>query len=300
MMKKEVGGYFILLIVLTTLSIFFVLAQQYNNEKNSGVEDNSHLKSPLDFIKNFFYDFFAYFKKAPVTGSAVSSVTIVELPRVYVDTTMPTQTGQTITVNSGGNLQTAINNAQPGDTIILQAGATFNGKITLPAKSNPNNKWIVIRTSALGNLPPEGQRVKPSDAVNMPKIITTSSDFAIDSAQGASYYRFIGVEVTDDGAPSQYAPTFPDGSKGSYNYGLVELGRSGRDTQLSHLPHHIIFDRSYIHAQPKTSSRRGVVLNGAHQAVIDSYVSDFKEVGSDSQAIAGFNGIGPFKIVNNY
>jgi hypothetical protein len=35
-------------------------------------------------------------------------------------------------------------------------------------------------------------------------------------------------------------------------------------------------------------------------AVIDSYVSDFKEAGTDSQAVFGFNGFGPFKIVNNY
>src|SRR5205814_6471454 len=31
-----------------------------------------------------------------------------------------------------------------------------------------------------------------------------------------------------------------------------------------------------------------------------SYFSDFKEVGADSQAIAGWNGLGPFAIVNNY
>src|SRR5690606_12855610 len=135
------------------------------------------------------------------------------------------------------------------------AGSTYTGKFTLPAKSNPNNKWIVIRTSNLNALPAPGVRVSPSDASNMPKIITTNSDYAIDAAQGASYYRFVGVEVTDNGAPSQYAPTFPDGTRGSYNYGLIELGRGGRDTQLSHLPHHIIFDRSYVHAQPKTSSR---------------------------------------------
>jgi len=239
---------------------------------------------------------------APVTQvtSSSGSISLPTLPQVSVDTSMPTQTGQTITVNAGGNLQTAIDNAQPGDTIVLQAGATFTGKITLPLKSNPNNKWIVIKSSQESQLPPPGVRVQPGNSVNMPKIVTTNSDYTIQAAQSASYYRFIGVEVTDNGAPSQYAPTFPDGTKGSYNYGLIELGRAGRDTQLTHLPHHIIFDRSYIHAQPKTSSRRGVVFNGAHQAVIDSYVSDFKEVGADSQAIAGFNGSGPFKIVNNY
>src|ERR1044072_9009219 len=37
----------------------------------------------------------------------------------------------TITVNAGGDLQAAINAAQPGDTILLQAGAVFTGNYKL-------------------------------------------------------------------------------------------------------------------------------------------------------------------------
>jgi hypothetical protein len=47
-------------------------------------------------------------------------------------------------------------------------------------------------------------------------------------------------------------------------------------------------------------SRRGVLLNGASSAVIDSHVSEIHAAGYDSQAILGYNGPGPFKIVNNY
>jgi hypothetical protein len=43
-----------------------------------------------------------------------------------------------------------------------------------------------------------------------------------------------------------------------------------------------------------------VLLNSASSAVIDSHVSEAHVVGHDSQAILGFNGPGPFKIVNNY
>src|SRR5205823_10232863 len=71
-------------------------------------------------------------------------------------------------------------------------------------------------------------------------------------------------------------------------------------TDRSQLPHDIIIDRCYVHPEPTKGGRRGVSLNGNSMAVIDSYVSDFKEVGSDSQAVFGFNGFGPFKIVNNY
>jgi len=37
----------------------------------------------------------------------------------------------TLTVNAGGNLQAAIDAAHPGDTIVLQAGATFDGPFKL-------------------------------------------------------------------------------------------------------------------------------------------------------------------------
>ena len=48
-------------------------------------------------------------------------------------------------VNAGGDLQAAINNAQPGDTILLQAGATFTGNFILPNKGG--SSYITIRSS---------------------------------------------------------------------------------------------------------------------------------------------------------
>jgi uncharacterized protein (TIGR03437 family) len=59
-------------------------------------------------------------------------------------------------------------------------------------------------------------------------------------------------------------------------------------------------DRVYLHGNPTATLRRGVKLNSASTAIIDSYISDCHEVGNDSQAIGGWNGAGPYKIVNNY
>ncbi len=53
----------------------------------------------------------------------------------------------TLTVNAGVDLQAALNKAQPGDTILLQAGATFTGTFVLPAKSG-SGADITIRSSA--------------------------------------------------------------------------------------------------------------------------------------------------------
>lgn len=224
---------------------------------------------------------------------------IAELPRAYVDTTMPIQTGATINVGAGGNLQTAINNAVPGDTIVLAAGATFKGEFTLPKKNNPQNKWIVIKSSQTASLPAEGKRVTPAQANLMPKIIAEGAGQVIIADQGANYYRFIGIEVTDSGDPSPYGPDLPGGGNGGFNQGLIDLGRLGRDTTLAHQPHHIIFDRCYIHGKSNTHIKYGLSMEGAHLAVIDSYLSAFKGIGQDTQAIRSFHGR-VLKINNNY
>ena len=46
---------------------------------------------------------------------------------------------------AGANLQTAINNAQPGDELLLAPGATYTGQFYLPNKGT-SSQWIVIRT----------------------------------------------------------------------------------------------------------------------------------------------------------
>ena len=80
---------------------------------------------------------------------------------------------------------------------------------------------------------------------------------------------------------------------------LVELG-SGKDTTVEAEPSDIVIDRCYLHGNDKGDYRRGVALNGVRMAVVDSYLENFHDAHSDSQAIGGWNGAGPFKIVNNF
>jgi len=208
------------------------------------------------------------------------------LPQSYVDTTYSAPTGKTISVPQGGDLQAALNNALPGDVISLQAGVTYSGNFTLPKKSGVG--WVTLRTSVADTSLPQGTRVTPANAALMPKIVSPNTMSAITAAKGAHHYRFIGVEI---------ATTHADTS--STNYNVVLLG-DGTETNLADLPSDIIFDRTYIHGTPTGNIRRGIALNGTRLAVIDSYLSDFHEIGADSQAILGWNGPGPYKIVNNY
>src|SRR5262245_16406350 len=107
-----------------------------------------------------------------------------ELPREFVDATYAPLSGQRIHVPAGGNLQAAINAAQPGDTIEIEAGAVFSGNFTLPRKSTAG--WINIESSVYSTLPEPGRRVSPSDAASMPRIVTPNTAPVFKTQPGAS------------------------------------------------------------------------------------------------------------------
>ena len=132
------------------------------------------------------------------TGAAARPATLAanepQEPRVYLDTTYTPPKGRVIEIKAGGDLQAALNQAQPGAVITLQAGASFTRNFTLPNKSGSG--WIVIRSStADSNLPPPGSRITPSYSSVLPKIISPNDTPAIKASSGAHHYRFIGLEI---------------------------------------------------------------------------------------------------------
>jgi hypothetical protein len=231
-----------------------------------------------------------------VSGSATVTVQLIappppsvaELPRVLLDTRyVPPTGGTTRVVHAGDNLQTVLNAAQPGDILTLEAGASFTGNFVLPAKTG--DAWIVIRSAAPdASLPAEGQRMSPSYASVLPKLLSPNTDGALKTAPGAHHYRLVGVEI--GGAPGVTS-----------NFGLVLLGDgSGAQATAAQVPHDLVLDRVYIHGNSALQVRRCVALNSGATAIIDSYLGECHQNGNDSQAIWGWNGPGPFKIVNNY
>src|SRR4029079_7326025 len=67
----------------------------------------------------------------------------------------------TLQVPAGGDLQSALFNAQPGDTIVLTPGATYTGNFTLPDKGG--SSLITLQTDPQG-LPGAGERISPAEA----------------------------------------------------------------------------------------------------------------------------------------
>lgn len=211
-------------------------------------------------------------------------------PRTFSTTFSLPQAGKTFHVAQGDDLQAVIDNASLGDTIILQAGATFSGNYRLPAKGlGTENSWIYIISSDLDQLP-SGTRVHPANINHMPKIETPNANPAIATMYGAHNYRFAGIEITTNTETTVLCLL---GSNG--DYGTVA-------TTVAQLPSYITFDRCYIHSSSDVNaSRIGILGDGRYIAVIDSRLENFKDTGSvEGYAIQLFNGEGPYRFINNF
>ncbi len=220
-----------------------------------------------------------------IWNTSSSGAAYPQLPQILINTHYdPPNDGELIKVNTSNAFQSALNTAELGDIIELQAGTTYIGPFTLPNKT-AGTGWIYIISSAYANLPPPCSRVSPSDVIHMPTlVIGANNGGTINTASNAHHYRFVGIE---------FKPV-----AGNFIYNIINIGNG--ETTASSQPDHLVFDRCYIHGDPAAGSRRGILLNGAYLSVIDSHISDCKEDGADSQALASYNSTGPIKIVNNY
>jgi hypothetical protein len=96
--------------------------------------------------------------------------------------------GSTIRVPSGGNLQNALNAAQPGDTILLQAGATFTGNFVLPVKSGSTYITVQTEIAAAGALAP-GVRLTPAAAASLARIKSPNTTPALKTKASSHHWR---------------------------------------------------------------------------------------------------------------
>jgi hypothetical protein len=237
-----------------------------------------------------------------------------ELPRLSVQSSLSSTPapGKTREVRSTDNLQSVLNQAQCGEKIQLQPGATFSGAFVLPAKDCDDQHWIVLRSGAPDDaLPREGKRITPcyagvtslpgrpqypcpsSPQNKMAKLVAAKGVPVLRLADGANHYRIgPGLELTR--APS-------DG----IHYALL----ARRQDPTAKGVDHVVIDRDWIHGTPTDETVRGVFSAGwTYLAVVDSYMNDFHCVAgigtcTDSQAIAGGVGEipeGPLKIENNF
>jgi hypothetical protein len=142
-------------------------------------------------------------------------------------------------------------------------------------------------------LPGEGVRLVPGDKPGgntsrslLPRLIGQSGALkttpVLRTEPGAHHYVLKFIEID-----------------GSANLGFETLIALGENTTAA-VPYDIVIDRVYAHGHPSKGQKRGIALNSVRTDVLNSYISDIKAVNADAQAICGFNGAGPFRIINNY
>lgn len=193
----------------------------------------------------------------------------------------------TITVPANGDLQRALNAARPGDTILLEPGATYIGNFVLPPRAGGDPRPIALRTATPhGDPVPDGQRLTPEQAVHLAKLRSPDNMPALRTEPRARLWRIELVEFQANREGMGDIITLGDGSRAQNN--------------LSDVPADLVLDRVYIHGDPRAGQKRGVALNAARTTISNSYIADIKAIGQDSQAIAGWNGPGDYAIVNNY
>ena len=191
--------------------------------------------------------------------------------------------GATTVVRAGADLQAALDQARSGDVLLLEPGATFTGNFVLKAKEG--TRPITIRTAADDpRLPGATERIAPDDAPLLPKLKSPNTAPALSTEPGASHWRLLAIEFVGNGSGD-----------------IITLGDgSSAQKTLEEVPSDLILDRVLIRGDPAKGQKRGIALNSGATTIRNSYVADIKAAGQESQAIAGWNGPGPYVIENNY
>jgi hypothetical protein len=82
---------------------------------------------------------------------------------------------------------------------------------------------------------------------------------------------------------------------------MIALGDgSNAQRTIQAVPTEIVLDRVIVRGDPERGQKRGVALNSGSTIIRNSYFADIKTVAQESQAIAGWNGPGPYRIENNF
>jgi hypothetical protein len=209
------------------------------------------------------------------------------VPLVVLAVAVPQQRSEagSLNVPAGGNLQDALDNARPGDTIFLEAGATYTGNFVLRARQASESRPITVRTAGSDVIPP-GERMAPEKASGLAKLQSPNNVPALATEPHARGWRVELVEFRANRDGAGDIVTLGDGS-------------TAQKTAMS-VPSEIVLDRVYIHGDERAGQKRAIALNASRVTVTNSYISDIKAVGQDSQAIAGWNGPGTYLIENNF
>ena len=171
-----------------------------------------------------------------------------------------------LNVPAGGDLQVYLNNAQPGDVIVLPAGARFVGQFRFPAKAG----MVTLRSS--GTLP--DRRVTPADAALMATIVSPTTMMSIDLYDSKNW--------TIDGV------RFEPNSTGAGEIIGIQRGEN------------IVLKRLLFVVPSTQQQKRFVLGNGRNITLTQSHCGGVWRTSQDSQCFAAWDGAGPYRITDNF
>jgi len=218
-------------------------------------------------------------------------------------------------------LQNAIDDAAPGDTIYIQNDLSISApggtSFVLRQKSCPAQNdtcWITITggidsTGAFaGTYPAAGVRIGPSNAASLPDIIPSVNNYPAirtswpsETGPGcsvptcvASYWRLKRLEIRSF-SPWNGGAMLVLGT----NNAPADVTSGDNQNLPAEIPHHIDIDQVYIHGDPIDGQHRGLTNAAKFTTMENSYVDDIKSV-QETQAVNIINTTGPQSYINNY
>jgi hypothetical protein len=166
-----------------------------------------------------------------------------------------------------GQLQAALNAAPRGSAVYLRQGAQYVGAVRVPPG---------IRLTTIG-APPQREARAPMDRSKLGNLVVNTSD----SIYLSSDTQLDNVLVT--GSASD----------------MVACGwADNRQTLAEQQPTNVVIRENVIDGVG--GAKRGVGLHCRNAHVLFNWIENFAKAGQDTQAIAGWNGAGPFVIEGNF
>jgi hypothetical protein len=190
-----------------------------------------------------------------------------ELPRALPRIEYVPSTGQVIRVKSGDSiaLRAGLQNLKPNETIELEPGGSWEGNFVI---SNPITGGL--RTVRMPMEVLERLKTNAKDP-GRGKLVTRISAPVLQTSQPTYDWQFVGVEFTEDNGCTD----------------LVQIDHGGN----------FLFDRVWAHGTPTTNCRRGIRMNAASMAVVNSFITECHEIGREAQGLCGWAGSGPYAII---
>jgi hypothetical protein len=215
---------------------------------------------------------------------------------------------------TNAQLQSALDDAVPGDFVLLEENITYEGQFVLPSKSCPANDatcYITLRTGvdASGFLlddsefPAANVRITPAYLPTLAKlkVVVNNTPALRTELPGecgsppcvAKWWKVQHIGVTSN--------LYGGGTLILFGYWDISFAGSAihQDTKAK-VPSNIIFDQNVVYGDPVSGQLRCMNIAAKDILVTNNYFKDCKTHQNDGQAITVSNTPGPVTIINNY